>query len=67
MRKFSKGYLEFEQKHLRELEELFYKTQDENLRKVILDAREVLQCIFDGPDQVSIGVDRISALEKDTR
>ena len=53
MRKFSKEYLEFEQKHLYQLEQLWYKTQNENLRKVILDAREVLKCIFDGDDQVS--------------
>jgi len=48
MKTFSKGYLEFEQRHLHELENLWHKTQDENLRKIILDARKVLQCIFDG-------------------
>ena len=67
MKKFSKEYLEFEQKHLKELEELYYETYDEDLRQVILKAREVLQCIFDGDDQVSIDGDRIKALDTDSR
>jgi hypothetical protein len=50
LKKFSKEYLEFERKHLKELEDLWYKTNDESLREVILRAREVLQCIFDGDD-----------------
>ena len=50
MRIFSKEYLEFEQKHLKELEELYYETYDEDLRQVILKAREVLKCIFDGDE-----------------
>lgn len=53
MRKFSKEYLQFEQKHLKELEELYYETYDEDLRQVILKTRKVLKCIFDGDDQVS--------------
>ena len=55
MKKFSKEYIEFEQKHLKELEDLWYKTKDEGLRHVILNAREVLQCIFDGPAMASTG------------
>ena len=55
MKKFSKEYIEFEQKHLKELEDLWYKTKDESLRLVILNAREVLQCIFDGPAMASTG------------
>jgi hypothetical protein len=57
MKKFSKEYIDFEQKHLKELEGLWYKTKDEGLRNVILNAREVLQCIFDGPAMVSTGLD----------
>ena len=55
MKKFSKEYIEFEQKHLKELEDLWYKTKDESLRNVILNARVVLQCIFDGPAMASTG------------
>lgn len=52
MRQLSKEYIEFEQRHLRELENLWFKTNDLELRQVILDARKVLKCIFDGDDQV---------------
>ena len=42
----TKEYIDFENKYIGELTELWYKTKDENLRKVILEAREVLECIY---------------------
>jgi len=45
---FSKEYIDFEIKHMKELELLWYKTQDEELRKIILEARKILQRIYCG-------------------
>ena len=37
-----KEYYEFEGKHLQKLTDLWYKTHDEDLRNIILEARKVL-------------------------
>jgi len=46
MKQFSKEYIRFERKHLNKLEDLWYKTGDEELRKIILITREVLKRIY---------------------
>ena len=45
-RGFTKEYIEFEIRYLGQLEELWYETPNDELRQVILDAREALQSIF---------------------
>lgn len=50
---FSKEYLEFEAFHIRELEELWQMTNDEELRHVIISARKVLEKIFESQHKES--------------
>lgn len=57
MTRFSKEYLEFEVKCLKELTDLWYLSNDEELRLLILGTRKVLQRIYDGGDQISTGQD----------
>ena len=51
MKNFSREYIRFERKHLKYLEELWYKTQNEELRKVILEAREILEKLFENREE----------------
>lgn len=42
----TKEYIDFENKYIGKLTELWFETKDEDLREVILKAREVLECIY---------------------
>ena len=42
----SKEYIEFENKYIGELTELWYKTKDEELRTIILAARKYLENVY---------------------
>lgn len=53
MKRWPKGYLDFEKHHLASLEKLWQDTQDEGLRTLILLLREELERLYEGGAQVS--------------
>lgn len=49
---YNKEYIQFEIELLGPLQNLWFTTNDEELRKIILDARVVLDRIFNEPDTI---------------
>ena len=56
---FTKEYLKFEHKNLKNLEDLWYKTKDPDLRIAILHARRALKRIYDGGDRLSTRLTKV--------